>query len=44
MVQTFLAVLSQHDRRYQNGKLADFDLEFSSDRFLRELPAEPVEA
>ena len=28
---------------YQRGELADFDLEFSSDRFLRELPAEPVE-
>jgi hypothetical protein len=36
-------VLSRHDRAYQNGRKADFVLEFSSDRFLRELPPEPVE-
>ena len=44
MVDSFLDVLAEHDRRYQNGEQADFDLEFSSDRFLRELPPEPVEA
>ena len=38
VVSTFLGVLAGHDRRYQSGKKADFDLEFSSDRFLRELP------
>jgi hypothetical protein len=39
----FLKVLAEHDLAYQRGELADFDLEFSSDRFLRELPSEPVE-
>ena len=43
IVDCFLKVLSEHDLAYQRGELADFDLEFSSDRFLRELPAEPVE-
>jgi HD-GYP domain-containing protein (c-di-GMP phosphodiesterase class II)/riboflavin transporter FmnP len=43
VVDTFLKVLSGHDRRYQSGHKVDFDLEFSSDRFLRDLPAEPVE-
>jgi riboflavin transporter FmnP len=43
IVDTFLQVLSDHDRRYQNGKLADFDLEFSSDRFLRDLPPDELE-
>jgi len=39
----FLKMLAEHDLAYQRGELADFDLEFSSDRFLRELPSEPVE-
>ena len=43
MVDCFLKVLAEHDPAYQRGELADFDLEFSSDRFLRELPAEPEE-
>ena len=43
VVDYFLKVLAEHDLAYQRGELADFDLEFSSDRFLRELPAEPVE-
>ena len=43
VVDCFLQVLADHDLAYQRGELADFDLEFSSDRFLRELPAEPVE-
>jgi HD-GYP domain-containing protein (c-di-GMP phosphodiesterase class II) len=38
IVSTFLEVLKAHDRRYSNGQSADFDVEFSSDRFLRELP------
>jgi riboflavin transporter FmnP len=40
VVDWFLKVLADHDLAYQRGELADFDLEFSSDRFLRELPAE----
>ena len=43
LVDCFLKVLAEHDPAYQRGELADFDLEFSSDRFLRELPAEPEE-
>jgi HD-GYP domain-containing protein (c-di-GMP phosphodiesterase class II) len=43
VVEHFLSVLEAHDGAYQRGELADFDLEFSSDRFLRELPAEPVD-
>ena len=43
VVDSFLRVLADHDRRYQRGEQADFDLEFSSDRFLRELPPEPLE-
>jgi HD domain len=43
VVEHFLRVLEAHDGAYQRGELADFDLEFSSDRFLRELPAEPVD-
>ncbi len=43
IVEQFLQVLESHDEAYQRGELADFDLEFSSDRFLRELPAEPVD-
>jgi HD-GYP domain-containing protein (c-di-GMP phosphodiesterase class II) len=43
IVDTFLKVLSDHDRRYQSGKKADFDLEFSSDRFLRDLPPEELD-
>jgi HD-GYP domain-containing protein (c-di-GMP phosphodiesterase class II) len=43
VVDCFLGVLSGRDPAYQRGELADFDLEFSSDRFLRELPPEPVE-
>ncbi len=42
VVENFLAVLEEHDLAYQRGELADFDLEFSSDRFLRELPPEPA--
>jgi len=42
VVENFLAVLEEHDLAYQRGEPADFDLEFSSDRFLRELPPEPV--
>jgi HD-GYP domain-containing protein (c-di-GMP phosphodiesterase class II) len=41
VVAVFLEVLKSHDRRYQTGHSADFDLEFASDRFLRDLPAEP---
>jgi hypothetical protein len=40
IVDVFLRLLSQHDQRYQNGRKVDFDLEFASDRFLRELPHE----
>jgi HD-GYP domain-containing protein (c-di-GMP phosphodiesterase class II) len=40
IVHVFLNLLSVHDHRYQNGKKVDFDLEFASDRFLRELPHE----
>jgi hypothetical protein len=43
VVEHFLAVLAANDLPYRRGELADFDLEFSSDRFLRELPPEPVE-
>jgi hypothetical protein len=43
VVDHFLRVLETHDEAYQRGELADFDLEFSSDRFLRELPPEPVD-
>ncbi len=43
LVDVFLKVLAEHDLAYQRGELADFDLEFSSDRFLRELPAELVD-
>jgi hypothetical protein len=43
VVEHFLKILGEHDVAYQRGELADFDLEFSSDRFLRELPNEPVE-
>jgi HD-GYP domain-containing protein (c-di-GMP phosphodiesterase class II) len=43
VVDCFLEVLAHHDDAYQRGELVDFDLEFSSDRFLKELPAEPVE-
>lgn len=43
VVENFLSVLANHDEAYQRGELADFDLEFSSDRFLRELPSEPAE-
>jgi hypothetical protein len=43
VVDCFLRVLADHDGAYQRGELADFDLEFSSDRFLRELPAEPLQ-
>jgi hypothetical protein len=42
IVRAFLEVLAGRDRRYQNGRKADFDLEFSSDRFLRELPDLPA--
>lgn len=42
VVQHFLAVLEEHDLAYQRGAEADFDLEFSSDRFLRELPPESL--
>jgi hypothetical protein len=44
VVEHFLKILGEHDGAYQRGELADFDLEFSSDRFLRELPHESVEA
>jgi len=43
VVEYFLAVLEEHDLAYQRGEEADFDLEFSSDLFLRELPPEPEE-
>jgi HD-GYP domain-containing protein (c-di-GMP phosphodiesterase class II) len=43
VVDAFLEVLSAHDRRYQNGRQVDFDLEFAGDRFLRDLPPEIVD-
>jgi hypothetical protein len=43
VVECFLRVLECRDHAYQRAELADFDLEFSSDRFLRELPAEAAE-
>jgi hypothetical protein len=42
VVEHFLKILGEHDGAYQRGALADFDLEFSSDRFLRELPNESL--
>jgi HD-GYP domain-containing protein (c-di-GMP phosphodiesterase class II) len=38
VVQAFLGLLAGSDRKYQSGNKADFDLEFSSDRFLDHLP------
>ncbi len=43
VVDVFLGVLDTHGGPYQTGNLADFDLEFSSDRFLRELEPERAE-
>jgi hypothetical protein len=43
VVDAFLGVLAGRDSRYQSGRKVDFDLEFSSDRFLRELPDQPSE-
>lgn len=43
VVEHFLAALEENGPAYARGELADFDLEFSGDRFLRELPPEPVE-
>ena len=42
VVSAFLGLLAGQDRRYQNGRKIDFDLEFSSDRFLAELPEASV--
>jgi len=43
VVDTFLALLEQHDDDYQRGEHVDFNVEFQKVKFLRELPPEPEE-